>query len=218
MSEVKTPTEEAVTHAAPATQEKSGFREHWPVWMQQLPRLQFSTEPNPNFQLIDRKKLRALLEEKKADPEAIEKIQADLDFLDHELLRLFRERDHQAKYDQNRYRLYQILFMLLAAIATIIGSIQALLMNGQADLVPFFSLIETMIALGTTYLATISGREAPLPSWLNNRRRAESLRREYFRYLVNLPPYDVVEGYERRQLLSTRTANINRGAYPDSNE
>lgn len=218
MSEVKTPTEKEITQSGPTTQEKEGFRARWPEWMQQLPRLQFNTEPNKNFQLIDRTMLWSLLEEKKADPASVARIEADLNFLEHEVLRLFRDRDHEAKLSQNRYRLYQIIFMALAAVATIIGSIQALLMNGQADLVPFFALLETVIALAATYLATISGREPPLPLWLSHRRRAEALRREYFRYLMNLPPYDVVDGYERRQLLSTRAANINRGSYPDTNE
>jgi hypothetical protein len=70
--------------------------------------------------------------------------------------------------------------------------------------------------LMTTYLASVSGREAPLPIWLENRRRAEHLRRDYFRYLMNLTPYDNLEGYDRRRLLSMRAANINRGFFPDS--
>lgn len=203
---------------SPKTQEKAGFRANWPEWMRQLPRSSFPTEPNPDFQLIDREEIRRLLQEKKVEPEAIKKLEADMDFLDHELLRLFRERDHEAKLQQNRYRLYQVGFITLAAVATIIGSLQAVMLNGYADLVPLLALIETIIALLTTYLATISGRETPLPRWLSGRRRAEYMRREYFRYLMNMPPYDVVQGYQRRQLLSSRAANINRGVYPDKQQ
>ncbi len=202
----------------PKTQEKADFRENWPEWMRQLPRSNFPAESNPNFQLIDREAIRRLLQEKQIAPEAIEKLEEDMDFLDHELMRLFRERDHEAKLQQNRYRLYQLGFMTLAAIATIIGSLQAVAMNGRADIVPLLALLETIIALLATYLATISGRETPLPRWLTGRRRAEYMRREYFRYLMNMPPYDVVQGYERRQLLSSRAANINRGVYPDKQQ
>jgi hypothetical protein len=71
------------------------------------------------------------------------------------------------------------------------------------------------VALLATFLATISGRESPLPIWLNNRRRAEQLRREYFRYLMNLPPYDSIEGYQRQMAASRRAADINRGVFPE---
>jgi heme exporter protein D len=145
----------------------------------------------------------------------LKRLQEDIDFLDHELLRLFRQRDFEASLNQNRYRLFQIRFMLLAAIATVIGALQGLALGNNNALVPWLAFAETVVALVVTYQATISGRESPLPLWLQNRRRAEYLRREYFRYLMDLPPYDTVEGYERKLLLSTRAANINRGIYPD---
>ena len=50
---------------------------------------------------------------------------------------------------------------------------------------------------------------------MSNRRRAEQLRREYFRFLTRMPPYDEVTGYRRRMLLSKRVADINRGMHPD---
>jgi hypothetical protein len=199
----------------PKTQEKPNFRERWPAWLKQFPQLAFPENPNPEFELIDRAKMRQLLQSKGAAPEAIQRIEDDMDFLDHELLRLFRQRDHQASLQQNLYRLYQISFMVLAAIATIIGGVQALALAENPNAVPLLALLETIVALLTTYLATISGREAPLPLWLSNRRRAEYLRREYFRYIMDMPPYDMVSGYERRQLLSSRAANISRGVYPD---
>ncbi len=198
----------------PNTQETAGFRENWPAWMKQLPRWSFPKEPNPNYQLIDHDKLKAHLAT--LDPEAVSQIEADLQFLDHELMRLFRERDFQASQSQNMYRLYQIGFMILAGLAALVGSLQALALNNSPDTVPIFSLIETIVALVTTYLATISGREPPLPLWLQNRRRAEHLRREYFRYLMNMPPYDQLDGYKRRMTLSQRAADINRGVYPET--
>lgn len=199
----------------PKTQEKADFRARWPAWAKQLPRYNFPETPKSDFQLIDPKEMHQLLESKGASPETIKRLDEDLDFLNHELLRLFRERDHKASQQQNLYRLYQIGFMALAAIATLIGAFQALALTDNPNIVPLLALLETIIALMTTYLATISGREPPLPQWLANRRRAEYLRREYFRYIMDMPPYDVVSGYQRRLLLSARAANISRGVYPD---
>lgn len=198
-----------------STQGKPDFRANWPAWAKQLPRLRFDTQPNPNYQLIDPQKLNVLLAN--ADKEAVKRIQEDIAFLDENLLRLFREKDYEASLQQNRYRLYQILFMVLAAVATIMGALQALALSARMEAVPLFGLAETLVALFTVYLATISGRVPSLPLWLQSRQKAENLRREYFRYLMRSAPYndDTLKDYERKLLLSTRAANINRGIYPD---
>lgn len=214
MSGIPTPTTDAVP-AKPVTQQVGDFRERWPAWVKQLPRLN-SPQVNPDFQLIDPVRLEQVL--KDADPDAVLRIKEDIKFMDHELLRLFRERDHEASVQQNRYRLYQIGFIILATIATLIGSIQALALSGQARWVPVLAFCETIVALIATFLATISGREPPFPLWLANRRRAESLRREYFRYLMHMPPYDDLdrqEAFKRRATLSARAADMNRGVFPD---
>jgi hypothetical protein len=194
------------------TQERRGWRAGWPAWLRQMPRLKFPP-PNEDFQLIPEDELNKFLQT--VDAEAAARIEADIKHMDYELLRLFRRRDYEAKLHQNRYRLYQIGYIVLAATATLIGSLMALALNARPELVPWLAFCETIIALLTTFLATISGREAPLPMWMSNRRRAEYLRREYFRYLMNLPPYNAVTGYEREMLLSRRAADINRGSRPD---
>ena len=44
-----------------------------------------------------------------------------------------------------------------------------------------------------------------------------TLRREYFRYLMRLEPYDGVEDrFDRETLLAKRAADINRGFFPES--
>lgn len=194
------------------SQKEEDFREKLPVWMKQLPYLRFPKQ-KPNFQLIDPNELNTILSN--ADPEAVERIKADIQFIEHELLRLFRDRDYRASHEQNRYRMYQIGYMSLAAVAGIIGGLQALAFTNDPERAALFAFMETVVAAFVTFLATISGREQPLPAWLLHRRRAEYLRREYFRYLLNLPPYDDVAGFHRRQLLSARAADINRGVFPD---
>lgn len=194
------------------SQARSSFRDRLPLWMRQLPYLRFPRKRD-HFRLIEPEDLIKKLPD--ASPEAIERIKVDIEFLDHELMRLFSERDYRASKEQNRYRQYQIGYMLLAATAGIIGSLQALTLTNSPEWAAVFAFMETVVAAFVTFLATISGREQPLPLWLMNRRRAESLRREYFRYLLNLPPYDEVKGFHRRQLLSTRAADINRGVFPE---
>jgi hypothetical protein len=186
-------------------------RSRWPIWAKQLPYLRMPPA-NPNFQLIDPGELEVAL--KGADSAEVKRIQDDIAFMDHELLRLFAQQDREAAVQQNRYRLYQIGYILLAALATLIGSLQALTLAGQRELMPWFAFGETIVALCATFLATIAGREPPLVLYLNSRRRAESLRREYFRFLMNLPPYDSVTGPQRRMMLASRAADVNRGVFP----
>jgi hypothetical protein len=203
---VASPNPAAVEEAEPVTQGSQMQRKNWPIWMQQFPYGSIK-KPDDTFQLIDPATLQTLLANE--NPEAVKRIQDDIAFLDYELLRLFRERDYEAKANQNRYRLYQIGYMLLAALATLFGSLLALSIQNSPEIVPVFSFLEFTTALGTTYLSTISGRDAPLQKWLTNRHKAEALRREYFRYLLNLAPYDGLDAIKRRRTLSQRAASFN---------
>ena len=202
--------------AEPNSQGKAGFRKRLPVLMQEMPRFSFEPPtPDPNYQLINRDDLQELL---KDSPAARDEIIKDIEFMEYELMRLFRQRDHSAKQQQNRYRRVQILYLMLAGLATMIGSLQALAFESNPETIPVYAFAETIVALLATFLATVSGREPPLPLWLQNRRRAEQLRREYFRFITRVPPYDEVEGYQRRMMLSKRAADINRGVYPQDVE
>jgi hypothetical protein len=191
-------------------------RRRAPAWIRQLPKMNFQpAEPDPKYELIDREEVRQVLGDVR--PEIRARIEADIEFLDYELLRLFRHRDHRAKKQQNRYRLNQIVYLVLATVATALGSAQAIALSSAPETMPIYSFAETVVALIATYLATTSGRESPFTDWLSSRRRAEQLRREYFRYLTHLPPYDQFkhDDYERKLLLSKRAADINRGVYPE---
>jgi hypothetical protein len=196
----------------PISQERKGFRHNWPIWMQQLPILR-GPKPVENFQLVDMARLEELL--KDADPAALQRIKDDIQYMDHELLRLFKQCDYQASLNQNSYRMFQLGYIVLAALAALIGSLQALSLNTTSGLLPWFGFAEAAVALIAVYMSTLISREPPLPRWMDNRRKAETLRREYFRYLMNLAPYDQVDGPDRRRMLSRRAADINRGVYPD---
>lgn len=198
----------------PSTQGRIDFRKRLPVWIQEMPQFgRFQpAEPDPNYFLLDRTKLEDVLAD--FSENVRHEIYEDLDFMEYELMRLFRERDHRAKYNQNRYRRLQITFLILAVGATLIGSLQVIALGSTPEIMPVFAFMETVVALLTAFLAALGGREPPQELWLNNRRRAEQLRREFFRYLTRMPPYDEIEGYQRRMLLSKRAADINRGMYP----
>ena len=211
----KQPAQENTKAVAPSTQGRMDFRKRLPVWIREMP--QFGTfqppEPDPNYQLLSKQAIEQSLTD---FPDEIKKeVLDDIDFMDYELLRLFRERDHRAKYSQNRYRRRQIFLLTLAVSATLIGSLQVIALNTSPELMPVFAFMETLVALFTAFVAAVGGRESPQENWLTNRRRAEQMRREYFQYLTHMPPYDEIEGYQRRMLLSKRVAEINRGMYPD---
>src|SRR2546423_12817508 len=107
------------TTKAPISGLKSSSRQNWPEWARQLPRFRF-LPLNENFELIDRARLRS--EISSADAEVAKLIEDDLDFLERELLRLFRDRDYEASQQQNRHRLYQVAFGLLAMLAAMFGA------------------------------------------------------------------------------------------------
>jgi hypothetical protein len=200
--------------ALPLSQSNSR-RRNWPAWAKQLPYFLRLPPARQDFSLVDRVELKRILEG--TDPQIIADIEKDLDVLERDLMHFFVKRDTEASAQQNRYRLYQIAYIFLAMLATIIGSLIVLALNQNPPRwVPVLGFLETLVALLATFLSNIGTRGEPsFLAWLDNRRRAESLRREFFRYLVVLPPYDTTEGYKRRMLLAERAALINQGKFPD---
>lgn len=199
---------------APITQSPSRQRSWLPAWWRQLPRF-FGFNPfREDFQLLDQKQLAELLAN--CDPVAASRIQRDIEVLDHEVLRLFRRLDYEAARQQNRYRRVQLEFAFLALFATVLGSIMALTLESNPWLTPYLGLGETVIALLTAFIVALTSDEPPQQLWLQNRLRAEFLRREYFRYLMRLAPYDTIsDDFDRETLLAKRAADINRGFFPE---
>lgn len=203
----------------PITQERSDFRKGWPDWLRQMPRLRPFRPPDPKFGLIKEGELERFFEEKEVSKKARESIKQDVNYMQEELLRLFRQRDYDAAVHQNRYRLFQLGYIILATLATVVGSIMALSLSSNPEIVPTLGFIETLIALLTTYLATISSSDPPFNHYMESRRKAEFLRREYYRYLCDLDPYsNIDDSAQREMLLSQRAARINKGYFPDAVE
>lgn len=207
------PAETTAPRPQPTTQGKPANRKR-ASWVRDMP--QFGTfkpdKPDVSYKLIKPDVLKTLLAGH--SERVVKRIQDDIDYAEHEVLRLFRARDYDAARNQNRYRKTQIFYIMLAGLATTFGALQAYTLAGNPLLSPWFGLGETIVALSTVFIAAINARRPPLRAWLNNRRVAEQLRREYFRFVTNLPPYTDLNADDRRAELSKRAANINLGIEP----
>lgn len=224
-------TEKNEELSAPSSQGKAQKDRVWFEFFNQRPRLTFPEDPDKTYQLMP---LKIEIQDDKAvvvevdknnkkksfqvasTPEAVNRLKQDLDTLETELMPLFRVRDHAAKRDQNRYRRYQISFIFLATMATAVGSFQVWALQTAPEFIVWLGLLETAIALFTTFIATLIGTRQPLGEWLENRRLAEQLRREFFRYLMDIEPYDKLERPAREKHLAQRAAAINNRTDPDS--
>ncbi|MBL8132186.1 MAG: DUF4231 domain-containing protein [Anaerolineae bacterium] len=186
------------------------------IWWKQRPRRDFPAEPDPTFTLVGDALIQELTAKFSLDAEAIARIKTDIAHLEAELLRYFRETDHNAKKFQNGFRLYNWRLLMLATAATLVGSLQAISLSISPAMLLVLGALETIIALYTVYVVNARGRDASVEDWLKNRRMSEQLRREFFRYLMMLPPYNQDEkDFERKRKLSHRAAMIYADQIPD---
>lgn len=200
----------------PVTQEPENLlkrRLKRPAMLHDFPR--WNVRPREDFGFISDEELETIL--KDAPEEVREEIKADMHVLDIELLnRFFKERDFEATRHQNRYRRFQVTYITLAFVATILGSLQAYAIAAWPKALTTIALLETVVALLATMVATISTSEPPFTEWIENRRIAEFLRQEFFRYLLRIDPYDRFTVKARRDMfLARRAAEINSGKYPE---
>ena len=184
-----------------------------PAMFQEFP--SWKVTPREDFGFIDKAVLESILQD--APNDVKEEILADLHVLEIELLnRFFKERDYDATRHQNRYRRFQVIYVTLAFVATVLGSAQAYAIAAWPKALTTIALLETVVALVATMVATISASEPPFTEWIENRRIAEFLRQEYFRYLLRIDPYDRFTVKARRDMfLARRAAEINSGKYPE---
>lgn len=184
-----------------------------PEWRRRFPKLR--PDPiNHNFQLIEPDRLEAML--KTMNQPAADRFRKDIQFLEQPLLRLFRERDHEAYVHQNTHRLFQLSFIGLSVLATLVGALLTLTLTSNATFSAFLGFVEAVIAAVTAALAALQGNRPPQALWLQNRLRAEYLRREYYRFLMNLEPYTSLDEIQRRRALEMRAAEINMGVFPET--
>jgi hypothetical protein len=110
----------------------------------------------------------------------------DFTALDDILLPVFHRLDEDALRSQNSFRLGQVVIILGGSLATALASVQAALGGGVTALGVAGALVSGALAAVVSY---VRAREAQ-KEYLTARLKAERLRREYFRYLGRLAPYD----------------------------
>lgn len=197
------PTVAPITYAQRTTMD-----ELWAL----LPRLRFPPL-NPDYRLIPTDALDVLLADARTQTRAA--ILDDIDFCARELMPLFNQRDYQAAFHQNRYRLARLGVAALVTVVVISGSLTLWFAFTNRALPAIITLIGTVVALLVIYAVTLAGRTPAYPEYIENRRKAEFLRREYFRFLARLAPYSGTgTDHAHRQEAARRAADLNLGNEP----
>jgi hypothetical protein len=132
----------------------------------------------------------------------------DFERLEQELMPHFRELDNEALRTQNQFRLEQVALIFGGALATTLGTIQAVL----ADAI-WPGIVEAVLA---AMLAAIALRTQALKAqerYFTNRLKAETLRGEYFLFLGRVGSY-ADDDYRIQQLIR-RVADVKPGRERD---
>lgn len=137
-------------------------------------------------------------------------LKQDLADLEQHLLPAFWEFNQKAKHYQNRYYLYQWVFMLGAFVTTLLGALTtyAYTLDSTTSLLPnAFGILTAIISAITAFFNALSTQNSPQTRWAKSRRLAEELRMAYFKYLAHLDPYT---GEDRVQKLRQNVLQIRR--------
>lgn len=154
-------------------------------------------------------------------------IAQDLRDLEQHLFPTFYEFSQKAKYFQNRYYLYQWIFIWGAFLTTLFGTLTTYAYNPFLALQtssgaiaeaapapdatsPFtaqagggntwsraFGYLTAVLGAVTAFFTALSNRGEPQKRWAKNRRLTEELRMHYYKYLAHLPPYDKPDRVQR---------------------
>jgi len=143
-------------------------------------------------------------------------IKQDLDDLDEHLLPAFWEFNQKAKHFQNRFYLYQWIFMGGALLTTLLGALTTYAYTREVDGGMFANVagIMTAVVSGiTAYFNYVSDQGSPQKRWAKTRRLTEELRTNYYRYLAHLQPYNEADRVQqmRRMVISVRRKEIDNG-------
>ena len=153
---------------------------------------------------------------KGVDKSLADQVREDMQMLQPRLFKYFTELDRDALIAQNQYRRTQVGYIILAALATLLGALQGLAYSGDSnDLLAIFAFSETVVALLAVLLAQVGHSREALDTWITKRRSAEGLRREFFRFLMYLDPYDYKDEVERYELLNQRVSDLYGGQLAD---
>lgn len=145
----------------------------------------------------------------------------DIADLEQYALPVFWEFNHKAKYHQNKFYLFQWIFMFGAFFTTALAVLTTYfngLPDGQEMPLLFikytasqwentFAILTAIVSAVTSYYTLLSNHGEPRKRWANYRRLAEELRMTYFRYVSRLDPFDKPN---RIDVLRKHVLNIRR--------
>ncbi len=156
------------------------------------------------------------LQWKDDDLDAFPTIRQDIADLEEHLLPAFFEFNQKALHYQNRFYLYQWVFMTGAFMTTFSGALTTYfytLDNSAQDMLTSLMGFTTAAISGLTAAVTVlNDQNSPQRRWAKSRRLAEELRMTYFRYLAHLPPFDRID---RNQQLRSHVVGVRRKEHKD---
>lgn len=143
-------------------------------------------------------------------------LKQDLEDLEEHLVPAFFEFNQKALHYQNRYILYQWVFMFGAFITTLLGALTtyAYTLSDDGGMAANVFGIMTAIVSGTSaYFNFVSDQGSPQRRWAKARRLAEELRMNYYRYLAHLEPFDKDDRVQqmRRMVIDIRRKEFQNG-------
>ncbi|MEQ8676409.1 MAG: DUF4231 domain-containing protein [Aggregatilineales bacterium] len=154
----------------------------------------------------------------------------DLRDLDEYLLPLFFDFNQKAKYYQNRFYLFQWVFLfgaffttILAVMTTYFSALEARSIDGTFRLfsstvdftllVSIFGYSTLLVSAITSYYTLLSNQGEPRKRWASYRRLTEELRMMYFKYVTRLQPFHTEARVDelRRRVLDIRRREQENG-------
>jgi hypothetical protein len=167
--------------------------------------------PPVTIGLIPEDRLTLILED--ADPNERQRIIENIRYGEYELMPIFRVRDWSARRFQYEYRRNHLRATWLWRLLILTAALTALFANTSPFLAPFPSGATAILA-AVIWLLIRRESDAQRAAWIIHRRTVEMLRREYFRFITELPPYMDMDTLDRRLLFSRRVNTINAGVAP----
>lgn len=159
-----------------------------------------------------------------------EMVMQDLSDLDEYLLPLFFDFNQKAKYYQNRFYLFQWVFLfgaffttILAVLTTYFTALAAQSADGTFRLfyttvefhllVTIFGYSTLFVSAITSYYTLLSNQGEPRKRWASYRRLTEELRMMYFKYVTRLQPFHTEARVDelRRRVLDIRRREQENG-------
>jgi hypothetical protein len=122
-------------------------------------------------------------------------IAQDLRDLQQHLIPSYFEFNQKSRYYQNRYYLYQWVFVVGAFVTTLFGTLAAT--SPTPEVAKSLKYLTAAVGAVTAYYTTLSNRGEPQKRWGKTRRLAEELRMNYFKYLSHLPPFDQADRVQK---------------------